>query len=87
MYNFDIDQIEDSVLVGDFNLIRSPDNRNMPGANKNDLMLFNDLILHLDLAEIQFQGRQSDLQLRLLDQSHQLENSCKSWSFYFQIES
>lgn len=41
-------------LAGDFNLIRSIDDRNRPGANLNDIMLFNDLILHLDLLKLGF---------------------------------
>lgn len=45
-------------MAGDFNLIRSLVKRNEPGANTSDMMLFNDLILHLDLADITFQGRQ-----------------------------
>lgn len=32
LYNFDTDNIEDWILAGDFNLIRSIDNRNRPGA-------------------------------------------------------
>lgn len=55
LYNFDLLGIEDWILAGDFNLIRYPDDRNMPGANVNDMFLFNDLIMHLDLAEISFQ--------------------------------
>lgn len=57
LYNFDTEHLDDWVLAGDFNLIRSPEDKNRPGANMQDIMLFNDLILHLDLAEIQFQGR------------------------------
>lgn len=58
LYNFDTSQIDDWVLAGDLNLIKSVDDRNRPEANLNDIMLFNDLIIHLDLAEIGFQGRQ-----------------------------
>jgi hypothetical protein len=42
--------------VGDFNLIRFPENRNKAGGNSNEMMLFNDLIHHLDLIGILFQG-------------------------------
>lgn len=49
LYNFDTEHFEDWVLAGDFNLIRSPDDRNRPGANMQDTMMFNDLIAHLDL--------------------------------------
>lgn len=44
--------------MGDFNLIRSPENRNRPGGNLSDMLLFNNLINHLDLVEIAFQGRE-----------------------------
>lgn len=57
LYNFESGFHDHWVLAGDFNLIRSPEDKNRPGANMQDIMLFNDLILHLDLAEIQFQGR------------------------------
>lgn len=52
LYNFDTDQIDNWVLAGDFNLIRPPDNINRLGANMQDIILSNDLILHLDMAEI-----------------------------------
>jgi hypothetical protein len=57
LYNFDASEFEDSILMGDFNLIRSPDNQNRGGGNPSEMMLFNDLILHLDLLDIPFQGR------------------------------
>lgn len=44
--------------MGDFNLIRSPENRNRAGGNANDMLLFNDLINHLDLVDFAFQGRE-----------------------------
>lgn len=56
LYNFDTDGIEDWLLARDFNLIRSTENRNMLGGNMQDMMLF-DLIQHLDLVDIHFQGR------------------------------
>jgi hypothetical protein len=37
--------------------MRSPKNRNRAGGNINDMMLFNDIIWHLELAEINFHGR------------------------------
>lgn len=54
LYNFDCSEIEDWVIMGDFNLIRSPENRNRSGGNHNDMMLFNDVINHLDLVDIAF---------------------------------
>lgn len=57
LYSFDTNQIDDWVLARDFNLIQSPEDRNRPGANMQDIMSFHDFIIHLDLVEIQFQGR------------------------------
>jgi hypothetical protein len=45
------------LLLGDFNPIRHPENRNMEGGNVNDMMLFNDIISHLDLIEIPLKNR------------------------------
>jgi hypothetical protein len=58
LYNFDMTILEDWILVGDFNLIRSTYDRNKPGVNVGDMLLFNDLIQHLDLVDIPFSGRQ-----------------------------
>ena len=57
LYNFDASTYDDWILVGDFNLIRYPENINRPGGNVNDMMAFSNLILHLDLIEIPFKGR------------------------------
>jgi hypothetical protein len=38
-------------------LIRSPLNHTRPGVNVNKMLLFNDLIQHLDLVEVSFSGR------------------------------
>jgi endonuclease/exonuclease/phosphatase family metal-dependent hydrolase len=43
--------------VGDFNLYRSPENRNRVGADINDMFLFNGTISHLGLSEISLQGK------------------------------
>lgn len=57
LYKFDTTGVEVWILMGDFNLIRSPENRSRPGGNVNEMMLFNDLIHHLDLVDIAFEGR------------------------------
>jgi exonuclease III len=57
LYNFDTAGFSDWILVGDFNLIRFPNDRNRGGGNVDDMLLFNDLIQHLDLAKINFHGR------------------------------
>lgn len=58
LYNFDHSPFEDWVLVGDFNFIRYPNDRNKPGGSANDMLLFNDIIQHLDLVDIPIEGRQ-----------------------------
>lgn len=44
LLNLNIPTNEDWLLVGDFNYIRSPSNRNKPGGNFNDMITFNDFI-------------------------------------------
>lgn len=58
LYNFDTTGIEDWILMGDFNLIRGPENRSRPGGSTNDMLLFNDMIHHLDLVDIAFEGKE-----------------------------
>lgn len=57
LYNFDTTNMEDSILMGDLNLMRSTQNRTMPSGNHTDMLLFNDIIQHLELVEIPFKGR------------------------------
>lgn len=57
LYNWDTCQIDDWILLGDFNLMRTPENRNRPGGNPQDMLLFNDVIQHLDLVDIPFKGQ------------------------------
>ena len=45
------------LLVGDFNFIRSVDNRNRPGADMNDIFIFNEIISYLGLVELPLKGR------------------------------
>jgi hypothetical protein len=72
--------------LGDFNLIRSPDNRNKGGGNPNEMMLFNDLILHLDLIDISFQGRNfswSNMQYNALLEKLNWLFTSTSWTLSF----
>lgn len=69
LYHLDITSYEDWILAGDFNLIRTLENRNKLGGNVCDMMTFNDPIQHLDLVDIAFHGRNytlSNMQLDLL---------------------
>jgi hypothetical protein len=43
--------------VGDFNFIRSTENRNRPGADMNDIFIFNEIISYLGLLELPLKGR------------------------------
>lgn len=45
------------LLLGDFNFYRSAHNRNKPGGNFNDTMVFNNIISHLGLIELPIKGR------------------------------
>lgn len=46
------------LLVGDFNLIRRPENRNREEADATEMFLFNEAINKLDLIELPLHGRQ-----------------------------
>lgn len=57
MYEMDIQDDEDCPLVGDFNYIRCPENRNKPGGDYNDMFIFNDIIQKQNLIELPIKGR------------------------------
>lgn len=44
------------LIIGDFNLIRYPENRNKPGGNLQEMFGFNDAIRRLTLVEILLKG-------------------------------
>jgi len=53
-------QMPDSVdwmILGDFNLMRSLEDRNKPGGSMSEILMFNDAISHLGLNEIPLQGK------------------------------
>jgi hypothetical protein len=47
----------DWLLVGDFNLLRNPEDRNKPGGDLSEMLLFNEAISALGLVELPLQGR------------------------------
>lgn len=47
-----IEPEEDWLILGDFNLIRNPTDRNRPGGDIQEMMMFNNAISYLDLTEI-----------------------------------
>ena len=57
LYDVNIPNGQDWLLLGDFNYMRAPDNRNKPGGNLNDMITFNDIIRKQQLIEIPVQGR------------------------------
>jgi exonuclease III len=57
LYNLSIPHDELWLFLGDFNFIRSDQNRNRPGGNVSDMFLFNELIDHLGLLELPLKGR------------------------------
>jgi exonuclease III len=57
LYNMSIPLEQNWLILGDFNFIRSPENRNRPGGDINDMNVFNEIIGHLGLLELQLKGR------------------------------
>ena len=57
LYDLVIPPTQDWLLLGDFNYIRGPDNRNKPGGCPNDMCTFNDIIRKLSLIELSIKGR------------------------------
>jgi hypothetical protein len=57
LHDLDVPMHENWLLLGDYNFIRSVDNRNKPGADMNDIFLFNSIISHLGLIELPLKGR------------------------------
>ena len=45
------------LLVGDFNLMRRPKNRNKPGGDINEMLLFNEALSALGVIELPLQGK------------------------------
>jgi endonuclease/exonuclease/phosphatase family metal-dependent hydrolase len=57
LLSLDPDEHSMWMFTGDFNIMRSPSNRNRPGGDHNHMLLFNNIIQHLDLEEIPLKGR------------------------------
>jgi exonuclease III len=45
------------IIMGDFNMIRSSEDRSRPGGNHNIMLMFNSVIHQHDLEEIPIKGR------------------------------
>jgi hypothetical protein len=57
LFDLRIPDDEDFLFLGDFNFVRSPSNRNKPGGDINDILLFNDFITEQHLTELPIKGR------------------------------
>ena len=57
LYHLSIPSEDNWLLLGDFNFIRSADDRNQPGGDTNDMFIFNEIIDHLGILEIPIKGR------------------------------
>jgi hypothetical protein len=47
----------DCLIIGDFNLLRKPEDRNRLGDNAGEMLLFNEAISSLGIDEIRLHGR------------------------------
>jgi exonuclease III len=86
LFDLDIPVHDNWLLLGDFNFMRSVDNRNKPGADMADIFLFNNIISHLGLLELPLKGRRftwSNMQATpLLEQIDWFFTSCE-WTLRF----
>lgn len=54
--NLEINIDQNWILMGDFNFIRSVQNRNLPGGDMNDILIFNEIISNIGLIEVPLKG-------------------------------
>ena len=59
LYNLQVEPEQKNLLLGDFNFIRSMDNRNLPSGDVNDIFIFSEIIGHLGLLELPLEGTPS----------------------------
>ena len=57
LFDLNIPSNENWLILGDFNFIRSPNNRNKPGGDAADMLLFNEFIRAQSLMELPVKGR------------------------------
>jgi exonuclease III len=76
----------DWIVVGDFNLMRKPQDRNREGGDLNEMFMFNDAISALALNEIVLQGRKytwSNMQLSPLLQKIDWIFTSNAWTLKY----
>jgi hypothetical protein len=57
LHDLHIPDHDNWLIVDDFNFMRSTENRNRPGADMNDIFIFNEIISYLGLLELPLKGR------------------------------
>jgi mannosylglycoprotein endo-beta-mannosidase len=57
LYDLNIPPTANWLILGDFNFVRSHENRNRGGGDINDMFLFNEVIGHLGLLDLPLKGR------------------------------
>jgi exonuclease III len=57
LYNLNIEPRSNWMLMGDFNFIKSLENRNLPSGDVNDIFIFNEIIGQLGFLELPLKGR------------------------------
>lgn len=57
LFDLQIPDNENWILLGDFNFYRSVENKNRAGWDMNDMMIFNNIISNLGLLELPLKGR------------------------------
>ena len=57
LFDLQIPNGEDWLILEEFNYIRAPDNRNRGGGDANDMLIFNEFIRRHSLIEIPIKGR------------------------------
>lgn len=55
--HYTVNDDDNWLIVGDFNLLRKPEDRNKPGGDVNEMLLFNEAISSLGLIELPLYGR------------------------------
>ena len=55
LHDLQLGEHDNRLLVGDLNFMRSAENINKPGANMNDIFIFNEIISYLGLIEFFFE--------------------------------
>jgi len=55
--NIQMSDETDWMILGDFNFMRNPENRNKPGGNLQEMFMFNNAISSICLSEIELHDR------------------------------